>query len=1540
MAKLLARLQSLLNKNPKRLGSRRKRNRLGFESLESRRVLAAYISEIHAAPLFGNVDNDQYVELRGEPNAELPQGTYFVTLDGWSNPGQIESVIDLSGLRFGNNGFLVVSQFENPYQIDSAATSLKSSAAGFSGLPGNRWSDNSTLSDRLTFIFGCATFMLVQAPSKPIPGTDVDQNNDGVRDGASIPWNELDSVGLLNSTAGVGVSYGKITFSENTSYTVPAGTSLIKTERPIYAGRIGASMSWNAADWVAGNTIDDSATAEELYRFTFGTFGDPSPLVYAGRSLNHVGTFNFDGGVRGTMGQDLDQDGKLTNADYLASGVQVFADGNGNGFRDSLQQEVVAINYPERTELTNRFPNATLTVAASNGENIGHVVRTRSTFDNDFNVITVLSSEGIPWFDTSDKLKVLFYHEADSVSVEAIAAENLKSSFGRIEIYDRNDQLLGFAQTNALRGLQRETISIQRPQADIKYALIFSNEEIFDSSPFGMFDRLLYTYPEFQTTSDSEGKYAIEELSAGSYTVYADGSAAAHIPIGNTFHNILVSKNEHLLNADFGFRKNLAPVIETSRLEIPENPLLNAVVTSIAASDPDEGQSLSYSFVGNSGPFSIDSATGAVKVRQVGQWDFERTLPIEVVVKVTDSFQVPASTTKTITIAPTDINEPPVLTIGSFTISENTTVGMEVGTLTATDPDAGPAGTFQFSIAPGGPTNVFGVNPATGLLFVMNPSSIDFETRATWTIPVRVTDQGSPSLSSTTNVIVNITNVNDPPAGVQFRDVVSVSESTSIATPVFVANVHVVDDGLGMNALALSGTDAELFSLSGTQLSFKPNATLDFETKPSYVVTVSASDPAFPSAPAASSNFTLSITDSNEAPTSVRLADSIASLAESTNLANGLQVATVVVTDDALGLNTILLSGPDAAQFEVKESGVWLRAGSTLDFESKPNYRFNVQVDDASLGNSHELSIELSLSITDANEAPTAIQLSSVVNTLEEMASNSVGQSLAAITVTDDALGTNEIRISGDGASNFEIIGNQLKLKAGTLFDFETKAVYDLVLEVVDSSLPGATSPKTNYRLNITNRPEVIGVTDVSGNALGNQIRKARITWDAPVNFTPDAIRFVKADVGDLLIPYTFEEFTINNRTQVDLTFTGSLVNANGLVDGTYRVLVDGTKTKAKVTNVSGVDFRSSGISVFSPVPTGNLNVTAPATVRTNESFRIQVQLSGITPPPSTGVTYKVDIDGDGTFDRTIVGGASVQLLNELFSTPGSRSILVQAERNGSILAYGATVIDVASSTTANENWLTSLDADRDNSVSPLDVLAIINRLNDRPPNSPVPYQLTSDVDRDGSISPLDVLAVINFINTSPDQRIAPLADLVMANSGTAFGITNDLSVEGKINSETTQLFASLNGTTKKDASRFVRTDGTFAIQDSAIIELFGSIPDGSHTLSLYTKTGTSFSSAMDRRFYRMTDSLEDFQVTSIVKIGTQTRVQWSSAGSGARYNVYTTSNGSSPELRKGNVAARETRLDLPAGTYGLIVEAVDAAGNISRLPQIAFEVT
>lgn len=63
------------------------------------------------------------------------------------------------------------------------------------------------------------------------------------------------------------------------------------------------------------------------------------------------------------------------------------------------------------------------------------------------------------------------------------------------------------------------------------------------------------------------------------------------------------------------------------------------------------------------------------------------------------------------------------------------------------------------------------------------------------------------------------------------------------------------------------------------------------------------------------------------------------------------------------------------------------------------------------------------------------------------------------------------------------------------------------------------------------------------------------------------------------------------------------------------------------------------------------------------------------------------------------------------------------------------------------------LDVDQDLSVSPLDVLCIINQLNRYPAGRPkaVPRATIDtlfDVDRDNSVTPTDVLMVINFLNT------------------------------------------------------------------------------------------------------------------------------------------------------------------------------------------------
>ena len=70
------------------------------------------------------------------------------------------------------------------------------------------------------------------------------------------------------------------------------------------------------------------------------------------------------------------------------------------------------------------------------------------------------------------------------------------------------------------------------------------------------------------------------------------------------------------------------------------------------------------------------------------------------------------------------------------------------------------------------------------------------------------------------------------------------------------------------------------------------------------------------------------------------------------------------------------------------------------------------------------------------------------------------------------------------------------------------------------------------------------------------------------------------------------------------------------------------------------------------------------------------------------------------------------------------------------------------------QNSLAAPDVDDDSSISPLDVLILINEINrngSRPLNQSINLQSPSvaylDVDGDRSLSPLDVLSVINTIN-------------------------------------------------------------------------------------------------------------------------------------------------------------------------------------------------
>ena len=84
-----------------------------------------------------------------------------------------------------------------------------------------------------------------------------------------------------------------------------------------------------------------------------------------------------------------------------------------------------------------------------------------------------------------------------------------------------------------------------------------------------------------------------------------------------------------------------------------------------------------------------------------------------------------------------------------------------------------------------------------------------------------------------------------------------------------------------------------------------------------------------------------------------------------------MKVADIAYTDDALGNETITLTGADAGVFEVFNGNqLRLRAGTALNFETKSSYTVTVNVDDPTLGGEVDAFATFTVNISDANDAP------------------------------------------------------------------------------------------------------------------------------------------------------------------------------------------------------------------------------------------------------------------------------------------------------------------------------------------------------------------------------------------------------------------------------------------------------------------------------------------------------------------------------------------------------------------------------------------
>ncbi|MCM0591190.1 MAG: cadherin repeat domain-containing protein [Gloeotrichia echinulata DEX184] len=476
--------------------------------------------------------------------------------------------------------------------------------------------------------------------------------------------------------------------------------------------------------------------------------------------------------------------------------------------------------------------------------------------------------------------------------------------------------------------------------------------------------------------------------------------------------------------------------ITLSPVKIPEN---QTIVGNFTTTDPDPGDTFTYTFVGGIGDTDNSLFTIAGNQLQAkAPFDFEAQDSYSVRVRTTD--QDGSFYDKPFTITVTDLNEAPTnITLSKVKIPENQTI---VGDLTTTDPDVG--NTFTYSL-------VSGTGGTDNSLFtivgnqVQANTSFDFETQKhSYNLRVRSTDQGG--LSYDKPFTITVSNVNEPPTNISLSNT-NIAENQRIGTVVgeFTTIDPDFNETFTYSLPPVIGIDPPPFIIVGNKLI--ANTSFDFETKNSYNLRVRTTDQGgLPY----EKQFTINVTDVNEAPTDITLSQNTID----ENKPIGTVIGGFTTTDPELKdpswnetFTYSLVPGDgdtDNSKFTIV--GNQLKANASFDFEAKNSYNLRVRTTDKG-GLSYDKPF--TINVTDVKEAPTDITLSQ--NTIDE--NKPIGTKVGDLNTTDSDFNESftYTLVSGTGDtdnSKFTIAGNQLKANAS--FDFETKNSYSIRVQTKD----------------------------------------------------------------------------------------------------------------------------------------------------------------------------------------------------------------------------------------------------------------------------------------------------------------------------------------------------------------------------------------------------------------------------------------------------------------------------------------------------------
>ncbi|XP_046547222.1 protocadherin alpha-11-like [Haliotis rubra] len=405
-------------------------------------------------------------------------------------------------------------------------------------------------------------------------------------------------------------------------------------------------------------------------------------------------------------------------------------------------------------------------------------------------------------------------------------------------------------------------------------------------------------------------------------------------------------------------------------------------------------------------------------------------------------------------------------------IPESSTIGSSFTLPGASDNDTDPNNSLQsVEIIPSNvPFRVeFTKNlDGTSVVLIIVTEKLDRETTNTYNVKLMAEDGGVPPLSSSMDVLISITDVNDnSPVFSHSIYNVTIKENTNLEMVILQVTANDEDEGENGNVFyRLSSHQADEIHRYFAMDNMSGNMVLKQQLNSGHIkVIIEASDRGTP--PKISQAFVeVEILDTINNPPAITInilsETGTAKVLESVRI--GFPVAHIKILDPDTGANGIVTCFSQTAGFDLQpldDKEYKAVVAKHLDYETTTNYKVMIFCRDAGSPKLNA-SAEFNVEVLDANDnSPEFMQNEVVLNIAEN---NAVGDMIVQLGATDKDSGINKkltFSVLPEARVNFTVDTNIPIVRTKIRFDREDTAQYQFHVLAIDGGVPSRTATAT-----------------------------------------------------------------------------------------------------------------------------------------------------------------------------------------------------------------------------------------------------------------------------------------------------------------------------------------------------------------------------------------------------------------------------------------------------------------------------------------------